>query len=55
MEAIDRNLGFLKQVLRTENWRRLQRSPMLFAERPDTLGTVRGMMTDYFRKAWMAD
>jgi hypothetical protein len=55
IEAIDRNLGFLKQVLRTENWRRLQRSPKLFAERPDTLGTVRGMMTEYFKKAWMAD
>ncbi|MEY4762813.1 MAG: hypothetical protein RLZZ200_2669 [Pseudomonadota bacterium] len=55
IEAIDRNLEFLKQVLRTENWSRLQRSPQLFAERPDTMRSVRGLMTRYFRKAWMVE
>jgi len=55
LEAIDRNLGFLKQVLRTENWARLQRNPQLFTERPDTMRSVRGLMTRYFRKAWMVD
>lgn len=55
IEAIDRNLGFLKQVLRTENWSRLQRKPQLFAERPDTMGSVRGLVSRYIRKAWMVE
>ena len=54
VESMDRNLGFLKQVLRTENWLRLRRHPQRVAEPAETLGNVRGLMTDYFRKAWLS-
>jgi hypothetical protein len=54
IEAIDRSLAFLKQVLRTENWRRLRRDPRPTAEKPETIHEVRGLMTDYFKRAWMA-
>ena len=52
IEAIDQSLAFLKQVLRTENWRLLRRNPQVFAAQPDTMGNVRGLMVGYFRKAW---
>ncbi len=37
MEAIDRNMEYLRQVLRSENWRLLRRRPPIFAatRRPD--------------------
>jgi hypothetical protein len=55
MEAINRNLQYLEQVLRSESWRMLRRNPPLSAADPDTLGTVRSLMVGYFKKAWLND
>lgn len=52
IEAIDRSLGYLRQILRSESWRLLRRNPQIFAAQPDTLTNVRGLMVGYFRKAW---
>ena len=52
VESIDRSLGFLRQVLRSESWRMLRRSPQVFAAEPDSLTSVRGLMTGYFKRAW---
>lgn len=55
VEAIDRNMQYLEQVLRSESWRMLRRNPPLHAADPDTLGQVRSLMVGYFKKAWLQD
>jgi hypothetical protein len=55
IEAIDRNMQYLEQVLRSESWRMLRRNPPLFAADPDTLTMVRSQMLGYFKKAWLRD
>jgi hypothetical protein len=55
IEAINRNMQYLEQVLRSESWRMLRRNPPLYAADPDTLGTVRSLMVGYFKKAWLQD
>jgi hypothetical protein len=55
MEAIDRNLDYLRQVLRSENWRLLRRNPPVFSALADPMATVRGLMVGYIRKAWSED
>jgi hypothetical protein len=52
METIDRSLGFLRQVLRSESWRMLRRAPQVFTASPDPLSNVRGLMSNYFKRAW---
>jgi len=52
MEAIEQSLAYLRQVLRSESWRMLRRTPQVFAAGPDPLSSVRGLMSSYFRKAW---
>ncbi len=52
METIQRSLGFLRQVLRSESWRMLRRTPQVFAPGPDPLTIVRGLMSTYFKRAW---
>jgi hypothetical protein len=52
MDAIDRNLDYLRQVLRSENWRLLRRNPPVFSALADPMATVRGLMVGYIRKAW---
>jgi hypothetical protein len=52
LEAIDKSLSYLRQVLRSESWRMLRRTPQVFAAEPDSLSSVRGLMTGYFKKAW---
>jgi hypothetical protein len=52
IESIDRSLSFLRQVLRSESWRMLRRSPQVFAAEPDSLTSVRGLMAGYFKRAW---
>ncbi len=52
METIDRSLGFLRQVLRSESWRMLRRTPQVFTASPDPLSNVRGLMSNYFKRAW---
>ncbi len=55
IEAIDRNMQYLEQVLRSESWRLLRRNPPLHAADPNTLGRVRSLMLGYFKKAWLQD
>ena len=52
MEAIDRNVDYLRQILRSENWRLLRRNPPIFAALPDPMTTMRGLMLGYIKKAW---
>jgi hypothetical protein len=52
MEAIDRNVEYLRQILRSENWRLLRRNPPIFAALPDPMATMRGLMLGYIKKAW---
>ncbi|HTT03546.1 MAG TPA: hypothetical protein VMG11_15810 [Steroidobacteraceae bacterium] len=53
MEAIERNLDYLRQILRSENWRLLRRNPPVFSAVADPMATVRGLMVGYLRKAWV--
>jgi hypothetical protein len=55
IEAIDRNMTYLEQVLRSESWRMLRRNPPLYAASPDTLTMVRSQMLGYIKKAWLRD
>jgi hypothetical protein len=52
IESIERSLAYLRQVLRNESWRMLRRSPQVLAAEPDSLTSVRGLMTGYFKRAW---
>jgi hypothetical protein len=52
LEAIDRNLGFLDRVLRTERWPLLRRNPPLFTAEDDHLGQVRGLMLNRLKTLW---
>jgi hypothetical protein len=52
IEAIDRNVEFLRQILRSENWRLLRRNPPVFAAISDPMTTMRGLMLGYIKKAW---
>jgi hypothetical protein len=52
VEAIDRNVEYLRQILRSENWRLLRRNPPIFAALPDPMTTMRGLMLGYIKKAW---
>jgi hypothetical protein len=55
IEAIDQNMEYLEQILRSESWRMLRRNPPLYAARADVLTEVRSQMLGYFRKAWLRD
>src|SRR4029453_16173765 len=52
IEAIDRNVEYLRQILRSENWRLPRRTPPIFAALPDPMATMRGLMLGYIKKAW---
>jgi len=52
METIEQSLSYLRQVLRSESWRMLRRTPQVFAAGPDPLTNVRGLMSSYFKRAW---
>lgn len=52
MEAIDRNVDYLRQVLRSENWRLLRRNPPIFSAISDPMSTMRGLMVGYIKKVW---
>lgn len=55
MEAIERNEAYLREVLRSESWRMLRRSPPVFAAVPDPVGSVRSLMAGYIRRIWTED
>jgi hypothetical protein len=52
IEAIDRNLGYLSRVLRTERWPMLRRSPPLFTTDDSQLTDVRGLMLNRLKVLW---
>ena len=52
MESIERNLQFLRRVLRSENWRLLRRRPPIFAATTDPMATMRGLMVSYLKRVW---
>ncbi|HMK87740.1 MAG TPA: hypothetical protein VK437_17375 [Steroidobacteraceae bacterium] len=52
LEAMDRNLDYLKQVLRAERWRLLRRNPPLFTSGENQLGAVRGLMVNRLKALW---
>ena len=52
MDMIERNLGYLNRVLRSENWRLLRRNPQVFSALADPMATVRNLMVGYIRNAW---
>ena len=52
METIEQSLAYLRQILRSESWRMLRRTPQVFAAGPDPISSVRGLMSNYFKRAW---
>jgi hypothetical protein len=52
IEAIDRNMEYLRQILRSENWRLLRRNPPIFAATADPMSTMRGLMLGYIKRVW---
>lgn len=52
MDAIQRSLDFLRQVLRGESWRMLRRTPQVFTAQPDPLNSVRNLMSNYLKRAF---
>jgi hypothetical protein len=55
LEAIDRNMEYLRQILRSENWRLLRRSPPIFAATADPMSTMRGLMLGYIKRVWSGE
>ncbi len=51
-EAIDRNLGYLSRILRTEKWPMLRRNPPLFTSEDTQIREVRGLMLDRLKALW---
>jgi len=55
LEAIDRNLDYLRQVLRSESWQLLRRRPPIFAASADPMATMRGLMLGHIKRVWSGD
>jgi hypothetical protein len=52
MEAIRQNLGYLDQVLRSENWPMLRRNPPCFTSQPQPLQNIRALMLSHLQTVW---
>jgi hypothetical protein len=52
MEAIDRNVEYLRQILRSENWQLLRRRPPIFAATADPMTTMRGLVLGHIKRVW---
>jgi hypothetical protein len=52
LEAIDRNLGYLHRILRTERWPMLRRNPPLFTSDDTQINEVRGLMLNRLKELW---
>jgi hypothetical protein len=53
LESIERNLEYLRQVLRSESWQLLRRKPPIFAAPADPMAATRGLMVGYLKDAWL--
>jgi len=52
LESIDRNVNYLRQILRSENWVLLRRNPPIFSAVDDPMSTTRTLLLGYITKAW---
>jgi len=52
MEAIERNIGYLKELMRTGRWPMLRRNPPLYTVDPDSMKTVRSLMIRHLEDTW---
>lgn len=52
MEAIQQNLDYLAQILRTESWPLLRRNPPCFTSQPQPLQNIRGLMLAHLKEVW---
>jgi len=52
LEAIDRNVEYLRQVLRSESWQLLRRRPPIFAATADPMSTMRGLVLGHIKRVW---
>jgi hypothetical protein len=52
LEAIDQNLEYLKEILRTENWILLRRNPPCFTAQPAPLQNIRALMLGHLKEVW---
>ncbi|TLZ02997.1 MAG: hypothetical protein E6K39_14925 [Gammaproteobacteria bacterium] len=52
LEAIDRNVEYLRQVLRSESWQLLRRRPPIFAASADPMSTMRGLVLGHIKRVW---
>ena len=52
IEAIERNVEYLRQILRSENWQLLRRRPPIFAATNDPMATMRGLMLGHIKRVW---
>ncbi len=52
LESIDRNVEYLRAVLRSENWQLLRRRPPIFAATADPMSTMRGLMLGHIKRVW---
>ncbi|MBV9345684.1 MAG: hypothetical protein JOZ03_11925, partial [Gammaproteobacteria bacterium] len=49
---IDRNVDYLRQILRSENWQLLRRRPPIFAASEDPMTSMRVLMLGQIKRAW---
>jgi hypothetical protein len=52
MEAIQQNLEYLTQILRSESWPLLRRNPPCFTSQPQPLQNIRGLMLSHLKEVW---
>jgi hypothetical protein len=52
MDAIQQNLAYLQQILRTENWPMLRRNPPCFTAQPQPLQNIRSLMLGHLKTVW---
>src|SRR5450631_3258272 len=52
LDAIERNVGYLRRVLRAERWPMLRRNPPLFTSDDTQIGQVRGLMLNRLKALW---
>ncbi|MBS0580256.1 MAG: hypothetical protein JSR36_13460 [Proteobacteria bacterium] len=52
IESIDRNVEYLRQILRSENWQLLRRRPPIFAAVADPMSAMRNLMLGHIKRVW---
>jgi hypothetical protein len=50
MEAIDASLAYLKQILQTQRWSMLRRSPPCFTWEKNPLQNMRSLVIDHLKE-----